>query len=182
MIKINLLPYRETRKKAGIKRQLILVGILLCILFAGVFGMHIYFMAVQSDLAQKVRNAEAKLSALSKIAGEIDRVRGDRAVLEKKIAIIKNLEENRLKPVLILDDLTAIIPAGQVWLTAVSSNENDLRIDGMARDNSAVAQFMKNLERSPYYKSVDLISSKQSIVGSAKLQAFTVSCGFKKGL
>jgi type IV pilus assembly protein PilN len=182
MIKINLLPYRETRKKAGIKRQLYLMGVVLCVVCVCLLGMHIYLMAVRAELANKVRTAEAKIAALSRVAGEIDRVKGDRAVLEKKIGIIKNLEENRLKPVLILDDLTALIPSGQIWLVSLSSNENDLRVDGMARDNSAVAQFMKNLEHSTYYKSVDLISSKQSIIGSTKLQAFTVSCSYKRGL
>ena len=182
MIKINLLPYREKRKKAGIKRQLYLIGAVLCVLIVGVLGMHLYLMTVRAELANKVRTAEARLAALSRIAGEIDRVKGDRAVLEKKIGIIKNLEENRLKPVLILDELTALIPTGQIWLVSLSSHENDLKVEGMARDNGAVAQFMKNLERSTYYKSVDLISSKQSLIGTTKLQAFTVLCSYKKGL
>jgi type IV pilus assembly protein PilN len=173
MIKINLLPYRESKKQAGVKRHAVLAAAVGVAFLIFVVGIHIFEMTSRADLA--------KLQVLSKVAGQIDQVKKDKALLEKKIAIIKNLEENRLKPVLILDDLTALIPPKQIWFSTVSLTENDLRIEGTARDNGAVAQFMKNLERSSFIKSVDLVASKQSLIGAIKLQSFTVSCGLRKG-
>jgi type IV pilus assembly protein PilN len=181
MIKINLLPYRESKKQAGVKRHAVLAAAVGVAFLIFVVGIHIFEMTSRADLAKRVQTAETKLQVLSKVAGQIDQVKKDKALLEKKIAIIKNLEENRLKPVLILDDLTALIPPKQIWFSTVSLTENDLRIEGTARDNGAVAQFMKNLERSSFIKSVDLVASKQSLIGAIKLQSFTVSCGLRKG-
>ena len=181
MIKINLLPYQEKRKKAGAQRQIIIMSAVLTVFMIGIMILQLSEKTAVTDLREKVKTAEVKLAALSKVAGEIGRVKTDKAILEKKIAIIKNLEANRLKPVLILDNLTDQIPAGQLWLTTLSITETECRIDGTAKDNQAVAQFMKNLEHSPYFKSVDLIASKQAMIGTHKLQTFTVSCGFKKG-
>ena len=181
MIKINLLPYREKRKKAGVQRQVVVIAAALILFLVGVLVLHFTERSATVDLRQKVTIANAKLSSLSRVAGEIDRVKADKDVLEKKIAIIKNLEANRLKPVIILDDLTSLIPPGQLWLTSLSLTDNDCKIEGLAKDNGAVAQFMKNIERSIYFKTVDLMASKQSLLGTNKLQAFTVLCSFKKG-
>ncbi len=181
MIKMNLLPYREKKKEAGVKRHGLVLGVIFGAVAVCSAALYIYVLVVNVDLEKKVLVAEGKLSVISKAAGEIDRVKNDRLILEKKIAIIKNLEENRLKPLLILDDLTASIPAGQIWFTNLSLSENDLRIEGTSRDNAAVAIFMKNAERLVHFKSVDLISSKQTMLGNIKLQFFTISCGLKKG-
>ena len=182
MIKINLLPYREKRKKAGAQRQVVILGIVLAVFFVALIVLYFIERSATVDLRTKVAAADTKLASLSKIAGEIDRVKTDKAVLEKKIAIIKNLEANRLKPVMILDDLTALIPTGQLWFNTLTMTEDSCRIEGTAKDNSAVAQFMKNLERARHFKTVDLIASKQTMIGSYKLQAFTISCSYKKGL
>ncbi len=181
MIKINLLPYREKKQKAGVQQQVVIIAAAL-ILCLGVMVL-LYFSerSATVDLRQKVKAADAKLASLSKIAGEIGKVKADKDVLEKKIAIIKNLEANRLKPVILLDDFTGFIPVGQLWLTSLNLSENECRVEGLARDNSSIAQFMKNIEKSSYFKSVDLIASKQSLLGTNKLQAFTISCSFKKG-
>jgi type IV pilus assembly protein PilN len=181
MIKINLLPYRERKKNADKKRQLIIMGASFGSFLVLIMCIHLYEVFSKADLEKRVQAAEAKASSLGRIAGEIDRVKGDKSVLEKKIAIIKTLEENRLKPVLVLDELTSLIPKEQIWLTMLGFTENDIRIEGTARDNGAVAIFMKNLERSSFIKTVDLIASKQLMIGSNKLQAFTISCSFKRG-
>lgn len=181
MIKINLLPYREKKKQEGVKRYALLAAVAGGLFLIVILGLHTYEITSKADLAERVKTAETKLRTLNKVAKQIEQVKKDKDLLEKKIAVINNLEENRLKPVLILDDLTALIPPRQVWFSTVSLTEDNLRIEGIARDNGAVAQFMKNLERSSFIKSVDLVASKQSLIGTTKLQAFTVSCGLRKG-
>ena len=181
MIKMNLLPYREKKKEAGLKRHGLILGGIFGVLVLLAAALQIYMELVNTELEEKVQTAQGRLSVLTKAAGEIGRVKGDRLVLEKKIAIIKNLEENRLKPLLMLDELTAIIPAGQIWLNQLTLSQSDLRIEGTARDNAAVATLMKSAERSTHFKSVDLIASKQTLIGHVKLQSFTILCGLKKG-
>jgi hypothetical protein len=53
-------------------------------------------------------------------------------------------------------------------------------IEGVGRDNIAVALFMKNLELSKYVQSVDLISSKQVDMFGVKVNQFSLSCVKKR--
>ena len=53
-------------------------------------------------------------------------------------------------------------------------------------DNKTIADFMTRLEKSPYFKVVDLISSKQIKEKDKKFKQFTITCrlsgaGPKKG-
>jgi hypothetical protein len=53
-------------------------------------------------------------------------------------------------------------------------------IEGVGRDNIAVALFMKSLELSKYIQSVDLISSKQVDMSGVKVNQFSLSCVKKR--
>jgi len=73
------------------------------------------------------------------------------------------------------------VPSGQVWLMGISETGGELRLDGVARDNLAIAHFMQNLEQSSCFRSVDLRYSKQDKISNTKIQKFIISCGIKKG-
>jgi len=181
MIKINLLPYRERKKIGAMQRQIFVL--------AGSFGafililvsLHVYTVLSIGWLEKDMKTSEAQLKELVRIAGEMDVIMADKKVLEKKIEIINNLEKSRMDIVMLLNEMTIAVPSGQVWLTGLSESGGVLRLDGIARDNLAVASFMHNLERSSYFKSVDLQFSKQDKISSAKIQKFIISCGIKKG-
>jgi type IV pilus assembly protein PilN len=80
-----------------------------------------------------------------------------------------------------LDELTTMVPVKDVWLEKLSEKGTAITIEGMARNNIAVAHFMKNLAGSTFIKSVDLISTKEKEVAGIKLQRFIISCVKKKG-
>ncbi len=181
MIKINLLPYRERKKKNDLKRQVLILSVSFGLFFLAVLTLHLYIIDCIGGLEKEVRISENQLRELTKAASEIDIVRGDKRTLEKKIEIINNLETRRLDTVLLLNEMTLTVPPGQIWLTKFSETGASLKLDGVARDNLAIALFMKNLERSPHVKSVDLNSSKQEKMVNTKVQRFSITCGLKKG-
>jgi len=176
MIKINLLPYREREKKEGATRQIawIVVSFIALILVVG--GLHFYLMWAIDGLKQDVNQQEIRLSQLTKIIGDIEGYKRDKAILEKKLAIINTLETNRLAPVRMLDELNGLVPVKDIWLEKLTERGAELTIEGMARSNIAVALFMKNLVGSSFIKSVDLQSTKEKEVSGIKLQQFVVSC------
>ncbi|MCF8061413.1 MAG: PilN domain-containing protein, partial [Deltaproteobacteria bacterium] len=55
-------------------------------------------------------------------------------------------------------------------------SEGNLTLQGSARDNETVAEFMVNLERSPIVISVDLQSSKSTTVQGVSLSDFSLKC------
>ncbi len=180
MVKINLLPYHQQKRAEGSLKKII-IGASAVAAFILLFGsVHFYLIMQVGSLEDKIKSEEERLTELTKIAGEINQVKLDKKTVEKKLQIIKTLEENRLKPVIMLDELTSTVPAGQIWLTSLTGSAEAYKLEGMARDNADIARFMKNLERTARFNAVDLLTSKQSLIGSTKLQAFTLSCALKQ--
>ena len=181
MIRINLLPYREKEKIEDITRQIMVIGITFVVFVLALGSFHLYLSMSISSLEENITKQQNELDRLNKIIRDIDTFKRDKALLEKKIAIINTLEENRLAPVRMLDELTTMVPVKDVWLERLSEKGTGITIEGMARNNIAVAHFMKNLAGSTFIKSVDLVSTKEKEVSGIKLQQFIISCVKKKG-
>jgi type IV pilus assembly protein PilN len=181
MIRINLLPYREKEKIEDITRQIMIIGITFVVFILALGGTQLYLSMSISSLEDNIIKQQQELDRLNKIIGDIEVFKKDKALLEKKLAVINTLEENRLAPVRMLDELTTMVPVKDVWLEKLSEKGTVITIEGMARNNIAVAHFMKNLAGSTFIKSVDLVSTKEKEVSGIKLQQFIISCVKKKG-
>lgn len=181
MIRINLLPYREAAKKENLKRQItIIAGSFVVFLLILVFFQTKLSSSV-TTLEIKIKEKEDRLVVLTKKLGDIEAFKRDILDLEQKLAVIKGLEEYRLFPVRVLDEMAMQIPAKDMWLEKMTGTGLELKIEGVARNNIAVARFMKNLELSSMVSSVSLSATKQMDVAGLKLQQFTLSCVLKKG-
>ena len=181
MIKINLLPYHDKAKKENITRQIFIIAGSFIIFILLLLYVHIQLMSTISNLASQVKEAEATLLDLNKKIGDLENFKADKKELEQKLAVIHTLEENRLAPVKIFDDLAALVPSRNIWLVKVTQKGDSFKIEGVGRDNIAVADFMKAIEKFEPIKSVDLISSKKTEISGITLQLFIFSCVMKKG-
>jgi len=181
MIKINLLPYREKEKKENLARQAsIIIGssvtFILCLAW-----LQFWMNSLISDLELQVKDSNATLTDLNKKIGDLEKFKNDKRDLEQKLGVIATLEENRLAPVKTLDDLAALVPSKNIWLVKITQKGDNLTIEGTGRDNIAVADFMKTIEKFNPIKSVDLISSKKTEISGITLQQFNFSCLMEKG-
>jgi type IV pilus assembly protein PilN len=181
MIKINLLPYREKEKKENLARQIsIIAGSFIVFILLLIFVQFNLTSSINS-LEVQVKESEATLVALDKKIGDLDKFKKDKKELELKLGVIKTLEDNRLAPVKTLDDLAMLVPQKSIWLTKLTQKNDKLTIEGVGRDNIAVADFMKTIENFAPIKSVDLVTSKKTEIAGITLQQFNFSCVLKKG-
>jgi type IV pilus assembly protein PilN len=182
MIRINLLPYREKAKKENLLRQIVVIcGSMLFFLLLLAF-VHFYISLDISGMEKGIKEADAKLVVLNKKVGDIEGFKRQKKELEQKLGVINSLEGNRLFPVRSLDELNMLIPAKEIWLERLTQTGLELRMEGMARDNGAVAVLMKNLEKAGFIQSVDLHFSREKEVAGVKLQQFSLMCILKKGI
>lgn len=182
MIKINLLPYREKEKKENLQRQIIILSGTLVLFFLIVVAVQLYFSMSISGLETKIQEAETRLVALNKKVGDLEGFKRDKREIEQKLKVIGSLEGNRLFPVRMFDEINRLIPAADIWLEKVSETGQELRVEGMARDNGTVARFMKSLETAGFIQSVDLVVSREKEISGAKLQQFILTCAIKRGM
>ncbi|MGV8079017.1 MAG: PilN domain-containing protein [Syntrophales bacterium] len=176
MIRINLLPYVEKKKKEDTKAELFVFAGVILIFLVLLGSLAAYMMIGIGGLESDIEKNEQQLAVLNKVVGEVETFKADKLLMEKKLSIIQKLEENRLYPVRMLDQFTSLVPVKDVWFEKIAEAGTELTIEGMARDSIAVARFMKSLETASFIKSVDLIFSKQKDLSGHKLQQFTLKC------
>jgi type IV pilus assembly protein PilN len=181
MIRINLLPYREKEKKANLQNRIFFITGSLVLFLLVLGGVHFYFSMGIGELEKSIKEESAKLVVLNKKVGDIDARKRDKQEVEQKLKVIKSLESDRLFPVRMLDELTSLVPARDIWLERINQTGNELRIEGVARNNDAVARFMKSLEKASFIQTVDLMGTKEKEVSGNKLQQFILTCITKKG-
>lgn len=175
MIRINLIPYREEMQKIQTRRQLVAAVGSLVLIIAVVALFQIFLAMSVSTLEKDVRASRADLDRLKAITGDLDKYEQDKALVEKKLQVIEDLELNRDEGFRLLTELSRTVPEGQLWITRFSKRGSNLRLEGMARNNAAVALFMERLEESPMIGTVDLVMSRRITYASTELKNFQLS-------
>ncbi len=179
MIRINLLPFRAARKKENIRRQ-ISIFVLMLFLVAIILGYGYYLLNSRvKGLQKQVADTKIEVAKYKKITAEIEAIKKKLAILRQKRAVIEKLQTNRFEPVNLLDTMSLKIVEKRMWFTKFQAKGNNINIDGLAVDNTTIADFMVNLEGSGIFKQVKLktIMSQGQKKGSGKsYKAFSLSC------
>jgi len=182
MIKINLLPYREAAKKENLRQQIVIFSGALALFLLIILAVHLFFSMSISGMETKIREADVRLIVLNKKVGDIEGFKRDKRELEQKLGVINSLETDRLFPVRMLDELNLLVPSKEAWLEKITQKGQELRIEGVARDNGTVARFMKSMEKAGFIQSVELVVSREKELAGVKLQQFILACVMKKGI
>lgn len=177
MIRINLLPVRAAKKKEMGRQQLVL--------FAGVIFLAValngfWWWSVDNDKTDRLAK-EAKLKTdiaqLERIIGEVNTISKDKEALEAKLAVLGNLKKGRTGPVRLLDALATLIPA-KVWVREMTEKNGSLTIKGSAVSNEDIADLLREMKKSPYFKEPSLKTStlKEDKTAGLKYLEFEVNC------
>lgn len=176
MLRINLLPVRQLKKRAKARNQLISFGMIFC----AVLVVLAFFGMLQKGKIDTVQAAIAELNMeqkrLAPIIREVDELEKKKKDLQNKIDIIKKLRRESSLTVHVLDEVANIIDTNRMWLTVLTQQGSSLQLKGTALDNQTVAQFMEELKKSPYIRDVTLVSSTLNKVGNRDFKSFGLSC------
>ena len=159
MIRVNLLPHREEKRK---RRQqqfgvLAVIAAGLGVLVAAVVWLYLdqQVTAQQANVAYM----KAEIDKLEKQIEEIRKIREETAALLAKKQVVESLQSNRSEPVQLLDQLLRQLPEG-VYLKAVKQVGPKVNVMGYAQSNARVSTLMRNLGASPYLENPELIEIK----------------------
>lgn len=155
MARINLLPWREERRKA---RQKEFVGMLGLGVLAGVLlSILIYSFYTGRISNQNARN-EYLRSEIAKVDGQIKEIEAldqKKATLLARKEVIEQLQSNRSQMVHLFDSLVRTIPDG-VALSAIKQEGDILTLTGRSQSNARVSTYMRQLESSGWMTNPDL--------------------------
>ncbi len=159
MIRINLLPVRAAKKKELGRQQLVLFAGLM---FLAVALNGFWWWSVESDKGERLER-ETKLKSdiaqLERIIGEVNTISKDKEALEAKLAVLANLKKGRTGPVRLLDALATLMPP-KAWVRELKEQGGSITLKGGAVSNEDVADLLREMKKSPFFKEPTLKSSK----------------------
>ena len=159
MIRINLLPHREEKRRL---RQKQFAAFAVITAFIGIAVAAVVWFFLDQQVSQQQANVafmKNEISKLDKEIEEIRKIREETASLLAKKQVVEGLQSNRSEPVQLLDQLLRQLPEG-VYLKAVKQLGTKVGVTGYAQSNARVSTLMRNLGASPYLENPELIEIK----------------------
>lgn len=185
MIRINLLPHREERRKAQRRQLGVLAGGVAAIAIAItllVHGVIAGYVSAQEDRNSYLKRANADLD---KEIAEIKRLQNEIQSLLSRKQVIETLQSDRTRPVLLLEQLVSQTPDG-IYLTSLKQNGLRVNVVGYAQSSARVSMYMRNLQATEIVEnsanSPQLIEIKASNVGGRRLAQFNMDFSLKPTL
>lgn len=175
MIRINLLPVREIKRRNAIKNQLLifLIGMVLFYVLLTLIGT-IQFNKISKNEKQ-INLLQQEKQKYTATLNEIKKLEEEKKLIETRIGVIKQLKASSSSTVHILDEVANLIPNRRMWLSGMSQNGASLKISGMALDNQTIAKFMDDLEGSQFVENVALSNSSMKQYADRNLKSFSLT-------
>ena len=159
MIKINLVAETPAAASIQAERPQFSLGakqgdiILLIVLALGliVVGTQWFLLtSKRAELREVERQRRRERDELLVYIKKVEELEARREMLRHKINVINELKRNQQGPVRILDEVSRALPE-LVWLSKMSLKGNAVEIGGSAMDENAVANYISNLDASPFF-------------------------------
>jgi len=179
MIRINLLPHREEKRKLRQKQFAVLAGLTAFLGLALVALIWVGFdQAIQ---IQKARNKylNDEIVKLDKQIDEIKKIREETQALLSKKQVVEGLQSNRSEPVQLLDQMLRQLPEG-LYIKSIKQGGIKVNVTGYAQSNARVSAFMRNIQASPYLENPNLVEIKAVDINRQRANEFSLDFFIKR--
>ena len=179
MIRINLLPWREARRKAHNLQFFILMGMVAGLAASIVLLVHGYYATRISTQTERNRFLKEENAKLDKEIAEITKLKEEIQALLSRKQVIETLQGDRAQTVYLLEQLVRQTPDG-VYLKSIKQTGAKINLTGYAQSNARVSTLMRNIEASPYLENPELVEIKVASVNNKRLSEFTMNISMKR--
>ncbi len=161
MAHVNLLPWRAARRKQREREFYMQLGASFVVAL-GVLLLWVFWMDQRID-NQNDRNAylQGEIKQLDVRIAKIKDLEKVREHLLARKRIIEQLQADRSQMVHLFDELVKTIPSS-VRLNGLKQTGQSMSLDGAAQSNASVAEYMRNIQASPWMGRVDLRKTENS--------------------
>lgn len=173
MIRINLLPHREERRRS-LRQQFFALSGLVVVLAGLIWFVGFTFISGQIE-GQVAKNEYLKkeIAALNNQIEEIKKLKEQTDSLLSRKQVIESLQANRSETVYLFNELAKQLPVG-VYLRSIKQEQQKVTLTGYAQSNARVSSLMSNLDESPFLERPVLVEIKAAMVGKRRLSEFNM--------
>ncbi|MGB4811705.1 MAG: PilN domain-containing protein [Methylophilaceae bacterium] len=178
MIRVNLLPHRQT-KRAARQREFGLMSMFSVIAAATLVFLGNSYINNRIE-AQAERNArlDTAISSLDKEIADIKDLKDQINIMLERKQVVENLQTNRSQSVILLDEVSRQLPEG-VYLRSIKQQGKSITLEGVADTNSRVATLVRNFSTSNWMESPSLVEIRAENNAKSKQNAFTLGVSIK---
>jgi type IV pilus assembly protein PilN len=183
MIRINLLPHREAKRKqkqTAFVALLALGGILGVAVVLVVSGYNASMISIQNERNTVLQTANAELD--KKIAS-IAELKQEIEALKARQQAVEDLQGDRNQPVYLLDELVQQTPPG-VYMKAFRQDGQRVVVNGVAQSQERVAELLRNLTGGAWLEKPELTEVRAATLAGSKsgkkVVEFTLAVSIKR--
>jgi len=179
VIRVNLLPHREERRKAQRQQFYALSGLVAVLAgFIWFVGFSFINNLIETQ-SEKNRFLKSEIAVLDKQIEEINKLKEQTESLLQRKQVIEALQANRSETVHLFNELARQLPPG-VYLKSIKQEGQKITLVGHAQSNARVSTLMHNLDESPILERPVLIEIKAAQVGKRRMSEFAMSIYFSR--
>ncbi len=197
MIRVNLLPIKQARRRSAGKTQLVVFAMLIV---AELLAWGVIYITTSSQLdavKERVAQNQAEVQQAQAEVKDAEVLEKQKEQLTQQLAVLDELEKSRSGPVRVLDELQSMLspPRNEedrfaqlqknwnvdwdprrLWISSVSEKDGKFQLNGGAVNADDVAEFLQRLSTGTYFHEVELeyVSVDTTMSKSAKTVQFAL--------
>ncbi len=155
MARINLLPWREERRKLRQTQFNIFMGVAGA---AGLVSVGILYLGMDTAIANQNDRNKFLTDQITFMDHQIEQIKDLQDTKQNLLArmqIIQQLQQSRPVVVHLFDQLVKTLPPG-VFLTSVTESGDQLVLEGTAESSARISTYLRNIDASPWMGSPNL--------------------------
>ena len=166
---INLLPWRETKRKEKQKQFYIKTGLAACVTVIAIIVTQNQIGNMINNQMQRNNFMTTQLTVVDQQIETIKTLETQKNQLLSRMHVIQRLQASRPESIHLFEQIVHITPDG-IKLTGLNYDGGLFSVEGVAESNSLVSRMMRNVDRSPWLKDPSLVvidSSKKEYPGAS---------------
>ncbi|SDY05657.1 type IV pilus assembly protein PilN [Collimonas sp. OK242] len=184
MIKINLLPHREAKRKQRKNAYFAMLALSAVIGLVTVLVVGAFIASSIANQAERNRFITAENKRLDGEIKEVATLKQEIEALKARQQAVEDLQSDRNQPVYLMDELVKQVPEG-VYLNSFKQEGQRVALNGYAQSNERVSELLRNLgNNSAWLEHPDLIEIRSANIGTGRdskhVFSFTVNVGIKR--
>ncbi len=174
MTRINLLPWRELRRKEQ-QRQFISIAAGAVLLMGAVMVyVHLHMNALIEEQNLRNKFLQDEIVKVEQKIAEIRTLETKKQQLLARMDVIQQLQTRRPEIVHIFDELVRAMPSG-MYLTGISQRGSTVVIEGAAQSNARISALMRNLDGSDWFNDPKLDVIEADARDQARVSRFKLT-------
>lgn len=146
MILINLLPYREARRKQRKQAFFASMGLSALVGAALVAAGWVLLQSLISNQQQRNNYLQGEIDRLDAQIKDIASLREEIDSLTRRQNAVEALQGERNLPVHLLNELAKLVPEG-VYFTSVKQTDKEVQLTGLAQTQERISELLRNTSR-----------------------------------